>query len=48
MKTIQCANPPHHRNSFVATCRLCTVSGGVHAFLVLQPAECSTSTRLMY
>ena len=37
MKTIQCANPPHHHNGFVATCRLWTVSGGVHALLVLEP-----------
>ena len=35
MKTIQCARPPHHRNGFVATCRLWTASGGVHALLVL-------------
>ena len=46
MKTIQCAHPPHHHNGFVATCRLWTVSGGVHALLVLEPTECSTSTRL--
>ena len=39
MKTIQCAHP-HHHNGFVATC------GGVHALLVLEPTECSTSTRL--
>ena len=31
MKTIQCAHPPHHHNGFVATCRLWTASGGVHA-----------------
>ena len=37
MKTIQCANPPHHHNGFVATCRLWTVIGGVHALLVLEP-----------
>ena len=29
MKTIQCTHPPHHRNGFVATCRLWTDSGGV-------------------
>ena len=46
MKTIQCAHPPHHHNGFVATCRLWTASGGVHALLVLEPTECSTSTRL--
>ena len=34
MKTIQCAHPPHHDNGFVATCRLWTASGGVHALLV--------------
>ena len=37
MKTIQCAHPPHHHNGFVATCRLWTASGGVHALLVLEP-----------
>ena len=47
MKTIQCAHPPHHRNGFVATCRLRTASGGVHALLVLEPTECSTSTRII-
>ena len=46
MKTIQCAHPPHHRNGFVTTCRLWAASGGVHALLVLEPTECSTSTRL--
>ena len=46
MKTIQCAHPPHHHNGFVGTCRLWTASGGVHALLVLEPTECSTSTRL--
>ena len=40
MKTIQCAHPPHHHNGFVATCRLWTASGGVHALLVLEPTEC--------
>ena len=45
MKTIQCAHPPHHHNAFVATCRLWTVSGGVHALLVLKHTECSTSTK---
>ena len=29
---------------FVATCRLRTVKGEVHALLVLEPTECSTST----
>ena len=28
--------PPHHFNGFVATCRLWTASGGVHALLVLE------------
>ena len=37
MKTTQCAHPPHHHNGFVATCRLWTASGGVHALLVLEP-----------
>ena len=45
MKTIQCPHLPHHHNGFVATCRLWTASGGVHALLVLEPTECSTSTR---
>ena len=44
-KTIQCAHPPHHHNGFVAACRLCTASGGVHALLVLEPTACSTSTK---
>ena len=39
MKTIQCAHPPHHHNGFVATCRLWTASGGVHALLVLKPTH---------
>ena len=46
MKTIQCAHPPHHHNGFVATCRLWMASGGVYALLVLEPTECSTSSRL--
>ena len=46
MKTIQCAHPPHHHNGFVATCRLWTASDGVHALLVLEPTQCSISTRL--
>ena len=46
MQTIQCAYPPHHHNGFVATCRLWTAGGGVHPLLVLEPTECSTSTRL--
>ena len=48
MKTIQCAHPPHHHNGFVATCRLWTASGGVHALLVLEPTECSTSLVLKF
>ena len=43
MKRTQCVHPPHHHNGFVATCRLWTASGGVHALLVLEPTECSTS-----
>ena len=39
MKRIQCAHPLHHHNGFVATCRLWTASGGVHALLVLEPTE---------
>ena len=46
MKKIQCAHPPHHPNGFVATCWLWTGSGGVHVSLVLEPTECSRSTRL--
>ena len=45
MKTVQCAHPHHHHYGFVATCRLWTASGRVHALLVLEPIECSTSTR---
>ena len=32
MNTIQCAHTPHHHKA--VTCRLWTVSGGVHALLV--------------
>ena len=46
MKTIQCTHPPHHHNGFLAICRLWTASGGIHALLVLEPTECSTSTWL--
>ena len=42
MNTIQCAHPLHHHNGFVAT------SGGVHALLVLEPTECSTSIYHIY
>ena len=45
MKTMQCTHPPYHHNAFVATCRLWMASGGVHALLVLEPTECSTSTK---
>ena len=45
MRTIQCTHYPHHRNGFVATCRPWTVGGRVHALLVLEPTECSASTR---
>ena len=46
MKTIQCAHHLHHHNAFVVTCRLWTAIGRVHALLVLEPIECSTSIRL--
>ena len=46
MKTIQCAHPSRLDNDFVATCRLWTTSGRVHALLVSGPTESSTSTRL--
>ena len=46
MKRSQCTHPPHQHSGFVATCRLWTGSGGVHALLVLEPTACSTSTRL--
>ena len=46
MKTIQSAHLSHHHNGFVATCRLWTASGRVHTLLVVEPTECSTSTRL--
>ena len=48
MTTIQQSNAPILliNNGFVATCRLWTTSGGVHALLVLEPTECSTNTRL--
>ena len=46
MKTIQCIHPLHHHNGFVATWRLWAASGRVHALLVLEPTECSTSSRL--
>ena len=39
------SSPPHHHNGSVATCHLWTVSGGVHALLVLEQTECSTSNR---
>ena len=45
MKTIQCALLPHHHKNFVATCRLWMASGGIHALLVLEPTNCSTSTK---
>ena len=45
MKTVQCAHPHHHQNGFVTTCWLWTASGRVHALLVLEPTECSTSTQ---
>ena len=45
MKKIQCAHPPYQHNGFVATCQLWTASGGVHALLVLETTESSSSTR---
>ena len=45
IKTIQCAYPPHRHNGFVATCWLPTASGRIYALLVIEPTECSTSTR---
>ena len=45
MKTIQCAHPPHHHNGFVAKFQLWTATGRVHVLLVLEPTECSTSTK---
>ena len=46
MKTIQCAHHRrHHQNEFVATYGLWMASAGVHTLLVLEPTECSTSTR---
>ena len=39
MKTVQCSHPPYHHNGFVATYRLWTTSGGVHALLVLEQTE---------
>ena len=45
MKRIQCVHSSHQHNGFVATCRLWTASGGVYTLLVLEPTECSTSTK---
>ena len=42
---VQSNHLPHLYNSFVTTCRLRTASGGVHALLVLEPTECSTTTK---
>ena len=47
MKTTHCTHPPHHLNGFVATCSVWTTSGGVHALLVLEPIEWSTSIQVM-
>ena len=44
MKAIQCVHLPGHHIGFVATCRLWTASGGVHALLVLEPTS-STSAQ---
>ena len=44
MTAIQCGHLPYHHNGFVVACQLWTASGGVHALLVLEPTECSTST----
>ena len=46
MKANQCAHPPHHHNGFVATSWLWTVSGKVHALLVLKPRRCSRRTKV--
>ena len=48
MKTIRYAHHPHHHYGFVATCRLWTASGGVHALLVLDPTECLIDGRILY
>ena len=45
IKIIQCVHLPGHHTGFVATCRLWTASGGVHALLVSKPTECPTSTK---
>ena len=45
MKTIQDTHPPQHHSDFVVTCQLWTTSDGVHNLLVLQPTECSRSTK---
>ena len=48
MTTIQQSNAPILliNNGFVATCRLWTTSGGVHALLVLDPTHSLKSNRL--
>ena len=48
MKTIQCTHSLHHRNGFVATCRLWTTIGGVHALLVLEPTWWSGNKKYFY
>ena len=35
MTTIQCANPPHHHNGFMATWRLWTASGGGYIYIYI-------------
>ena len=47
MNTIQCAHAPRHHSGFVVRCQVWMASGGGHALLVLEPTECSTSTRLV-
>ena len=46
MRRIQCTHPPHHHSNIVATSQLWTASGRFQAPLVLEPIECSTSTKL--
>ena len=46
MKTIQFDHPLHHHNGFMEECQLWMAIGRGHALLVLEPTECSKSTRL--
>lgn len=45
IKTIQATHARHHHNGFGSTYRLWTASGIVYTLLVLQPSDCSTSTK---